>query len=69
MEWIKVSEKLPDHTDYVLVWGTRSDNEAAGWWKGYYRAETSEWRIISEYHDSSIECAVTHWIEIEPPKE
>jgi hypothetical protein len=64
--WISIEERLPDHTDDVPVWGRRLDGGELGWWKGKFR--DGRWSIVSEYHDSSVGCDVTHWIDIQPPE-
>lgn len=63
MEWIKVSDRLPDYgyAKYVLTFGTHDFPMI-----GYYSKKDNIWVV----DNCGYLCEVTHWMPLpEPPKD
>lgn len=58
-DWIKVTDRLPDHERTVLIYGTN-----CGYAFSYYSIYAHKWIA----YDDSIRLDVTHWMELEKPE-
>lgn len=65
MNWISITDKLPQDIDNVLAYSTCSNDENVRVEVAYFDRETNEWCGAPKYFLKDI----THWMPLpEPPK-
>lgn len=77
MNWVSIKDKLPENTDDVLICNRDPCGDYHSYAVAYYstrkRWEVSEDMLAAKNHDGGasiyLNDTVTHWAEIEPPKE
>ena len=67
-EWVKVSERLPNSSDYIAV---KCEEDIQMCWydsdEGFYKTLTEDYEGSPQYEKHYSE--VTHWQQIQPPSE
>ena len=59
INWIPVTDRLPDEDETVLIYAPTSDEPI---WLGYLIGDTGRWYDVDGYHLTPR--AVTHWAAI-----
>ena len=63
--WISVEDRLPEKGQYVAVWVVPYANPSSAFW-----ANSSYWNNQFEIKgESGLYKNVSHWMEVEPPKQ